>query len=55
MSINAEIKAHGIFRYLVTNSIYSSSINVSIVALLRGSRKTSVLVKFELFRFNIEV
>ena len=28
---------------------------MSIVALLRGSPKTSALVKFELFLFNIEV
>ena len=39
----------------VNSSIYSSSISVSIVTLLRGSPKTIVLVKFELFWFNIEV
>ena len=36
-------------------SLYSSSISVVIAALLRGSQKTSVLVKFELFWLNMEV
>ena len=45
MSINAKIKAHRIFRYLEQ----SSRISVLIVALLRGSPKTIVLVKFQLF------
>ena len=51
MSINAKIKAHRIFRYLeqINSSICSSSISVLTVALLRGSPKASVLVKFELF------
>ena len=39
----------------VNSSIYSSSISLSIVPLLRGSPKTSVLVTLELFWFNIEV
>ena len=56
MSVNAKIKAHRIFRYLeVNSSIYSSSIRVSIVPPVRWSQKTSVLVKFELFWFNVEV
>ena len=38
----------------VNSSICSSSISVSIVTLLTGSPKTSVLAKFELFWFNIE-
>ena len=51
ISTNAKIKRHRISQYQneVNSNICSTSSIVSIVALLRGSPKTSVLVKFELF------
>ena len=55
MLILMHIEYFGIQNKVNSSICSSSSISVSILALLKGSPKTSVLAKLELFLFNTEV